>query len=215
MHLYSYFRSSSSYRCRIALNLKGIEVEYVPVHLLKDGGHQKLDRYTTLNPQGLVPALVTDDGTALAQSLAIIEWLDEAHPEPPLLPDSPLQRAKVRAFSHHIACEIQPLQNTRILQHLSGVLGQDPQQIKQWCQKWIGQGLAACDRILESQDKKSEFCFGDQPGLADICLVPQVFSARRFEVDLDRYENIRRIAANCERLEAFERAHPANQPDAE
>lgn len=215
MQLYSYFRSSCSYRCRIALNLKGLETEYIPVHLLKGGGEQRQDKYKKLNPQGLVPALVTDDEDIVIQSLAIIEWLDEIYPEPALLPQEPNLRARVRAFGQIIACEIQPLQNTRILQHLSQEFGQDQEQINRWCQRWIGDGLKACEDLLQKCQVKTEFCFGNSPGLAEICLIPQIFSAHRFKVDLDPFKNIRRVYDKCVVLDAFERAHPNNQPDAE
>ena len=210
MTFYGYFRSSSAYRCRIAFNLKGIEVDFRPVHLRK--GEQKSDDYRALNPQGLVPALVDGD-TVLTQSLAIIEWLDETHPEPKLLPGNAEMRAKIRAFSQVIACEIHPLQNLRVLAYLKGELGRDQAGADAWCQRWIGDGLAACEALLAREGNDGPFCFGDTPTLADICLVPQVFSAERFGVDLSAMPRVRDVHAACEALPAFADAHPAKQPD--
>jgi maleylacetoacetate isomerase len=213
MRFHGYFRSSSSYRCRIAFNLKGIAYEFAPVHLLNDGGEQKAPGYRALNPQGLVPTLEYD-GLVLGQSLAILEWLDETHPEPPLLPKSADERAQVRAFSQIIACDIHPLQNLRILQYLKAEFGQDQVGVDKWCQRWIGDGLGACEEILSQQQTRNRFCFGNEPGLADICLVPQVFSAERFGVDLTAMPRIRGIHAACSELSAFSDAHPSKQPDA-
>ena len=210
MTFYGYFRSSSAYRCRIAFNLKGIEVDFRPVHLRK--GEQKSDDYRALNPQGLVPALVDGD-TVLTQSLAIIEWLDETHPEPKLLPGNAEMRAKIRAFSQVIACEIHPLQNLRVLAYLKGELGRDQAGADAWCQRWIGDGLAACEALLAREGNDGPFCYGDTPTLADICLVPQVFSAERFGVDLSAMPRVRDVHAACEALPAFADAHPAKQPD--
>ncbi|MGX1308721.1 maleylacetoacetate isomerase [Amorphus suaedae] len=212
MTFYGYFRSSSAYRCRIAFNLKGVEVDFRPVHLRK--GEQKADDYRTLNPQGLVPTLVDGD-TVLTQSLAIIEWLDETRPEPKLLPGDAEMRAKIRAFSQVIACEIHPLQNLRVLAYLKSELGQDQAGADAWCQRWIGDGLAACEALLAREDNDGPFCFGDTPTLADICLVPQVFSAERFGVDLANMPRVRDVHAACEALPAFADAHPSKQPDAD
>jgi len=212
MIFHGYFRSSSAYRCRIAFNLKGIEVEFRPVHLRN--GEQKSDAFRELNPQGLVPAL-EDGDTVLTQSLAIIEWLDETHPEPKLLPGDAVQRAKIRAFSQVIACEIHPLQNLRVLQYLKGELGQDQAGADTWCQRWIGDGLAACEALLAREHRGGPYCFGETPTLADICLVPQVFSAERFGVDLTDMPRVRAIHEACEALPAFADAHPSKQPDAD
>lgn len=210
MTFYGYFRSSSAYRCRIAFNLKGVEVDLRPVHLRK--GEQKASDYRTLNPQALVPTLVDGD-TVLTQSLAIIEWLDETRPEPKLLPGDAAMRAKIRAFSQVIACEIHPLQNLRVLAYLKGELGQDQAGADAWCQRWIGDGLAACEALLAREANDGPFCFGDTPTLADICLVPQVFSAERFGVDLSAMPRVRDVHAACEALPAFADAHPSKQPD--
>ena len=214
MRLYGYFRSSSSYRCRIAFNLKGVDYDAVPVHLVRDGGEHKRDAYRALNPQGLVPALELDDGDVLTQSPAILEWLEETYPDPLLLPSDPVARAKVRAFSAIIGCEIHPLQNLRVLQYLRETYDADQTGVEAWCQRWIGDGLAACEAFLERREQQT-FCFGEAPGLADVYLVPQVFSAARFKVDLGAMPHVRRIAEACEALPAFANAHPARQPDAD
>ena len=212
MRFHGYFRSSSSYRCRIAFNLKGIEYDFVSVHLVKGGGQQKTAEYRALNPQALVPALEVD-GQVLTQSPAILEWLDETYPEPRLLPPDPMERAAVRAFCNVIACEIHPLQNLRTLQYLEANYGQGLEGKEAWCQRWIGDGLAACEALLAKQSGR--FCFGDTPGLADICLVPQVFSAGRFGVDLSAMPRVRAVYDACQQLAAFADAAPGRQPDAE
>ncbi|QDC08091.1 maleylacetoacetate isomerase [Oceanicola sp. D3] len=212
MRFHGYFRSSSSYRCRIACNLKGVAYDFVSVHLAQ--GQQKAEGFKGLNPQALVPAFELDDGEVLTQSPAILEWLDETHPEPKLLPDDPLERAHVRAFCAAIACEIHPLQNLRVLQYLRAEYGQGQEGVEAWCQRWIGDGLAACEALLAKRPAQT-FCFGDAPGMADIYLVPQVFSAARFKVDLSEMPNVTRIAATCNALPAFAEAHPSKQPDAE
>lgn len=214
MIVHGYFRSSSAYRLRIALNLKRLDPERRYVHLTRNGGEHRADEYRTLNPQGLVPTLQLADGIALTQSLAIIEWLDETHPEPPLLPRQPVARAHVRAMAQVIACEIHPLQNLRVLTYLRGELGQDQTGLDRWCQRWLGEGLAACENLV-AQNGGGTFCFGETPGLADICLIPQLFSADRFKVDLNPMPRLRAIRAACEALPAFADAHPARQPDAE
>jgi len=213
MRFHGYFRSSSSYRCRIAFNLKGLSPEFVPVHLVRDGGQQKTDAYRALNPQALVPALEVE-GAVLTQSPAILEWLEETHPTPALLPKDALTRAQVRAFCAAIACEIHPLQNLRVLAYLEGVLGQGPEGKLDWLRHWIGTGLAACEALL-AQRPETQFAFGAEPGLADIYLVPQVFSARRFDVDLSAMPRLVEIDAACARHPAFAAAHPSRQPDAE
>lgn len=210
---YGYFRSSSSYRCRIAFNLKGVQYDFTPVHL--KNGAQKEAAFAALNPQELLPVLVTPTGAVLRQSLAILEWLEETHPEVPLLPVEREQRALVRGFAQAIACEIHPLQNLRVLQHLRGPLGCDDAQVTQWLHRWIGDGLAACEALLNEAGTDTRFCFGDSPGLADICLVPQVFSAERFGVDITGLHRVREVCNSCNDLEAFAAAHPAQQPDYE
>ncbi len=212
--VHGYFRSSSSYRLRIALNLKGLDSTLVPVHLVRDGGQQKTDAYKALNPQMLVPTLEVD-GAVLTQSPAILEWLEETHPEPALLPADPLARAGVRAFCAAIACDIHPLQNLRVLGYLRAEYGQDQAGVERWCQRWIGDGLAACEALLERRTEATPFAFSDQPGMADLYLVPQVFSARRFGVDMDRFPLLSAIDARCATLDEFSRAHPSRQPDAE
>jgi len=214
IRFHGYFRSSAAYRCRIAFNLKGIAYDFHSVHLRRGGGEQKLPAYRALNPQALVPALEAD-GLVLSQSLAIIEWLDETHPEPPLLPRHPDLRAKVRAFAQVIACDIHPLQNLRVLEYLKNELGHDQAAADVWCRHWIGDGLAACEALLGSLDHGGSFCFGDTPGFADLCLVPQFFNARRFHVDLSALPRLRAIDDACAALPAFAEAHPARQPDAE
>ncbi|MEZ5752001.1 MAG: maleylacetoacetate isomerase [Paracoccaceae bacterium] len=213
MRFHGYFRSSSSYRCRIAFNLKGLTPEFVPVHLVKDGGQHKTDAYRALNPQALVPSLEVD-GRVLTQSPAILEWLDEAFPEPRLLPQDPFEKAAVRAFCAVIACEVHPLQNLRVLQYLETEYAQGLAGKEAWCQRWIGDGLAACEALL-ARRPATRFCFGDTPAMADLYLVPQMFSAQRFKVDTSGFARLRAIHAECEALDAFARAHPARQPDAE
>lgn len=213
MRFYGYFRSSSSYRCRIAFNLKGMSYEFVPVHLVKDGGQQKTPEYRALNPQGLVPTLEVGD-TVLTQSPAILEWLEETHPKPSLLPRNSLERAAVRAFCAVIACEIHPLQNLRVLQYLEGQFDQDQAGKEAWCQRWIGDGLAACEALLAKRPATA-FAFGDQPGMAEVYLIPQMFAAQRFKVDTSAMPRLKAIFATCEALPAFADAHPSRQPDAE
>ncbi len=212
MTLYGYWRSSAAYRVRIALNLKGIEVEHKSVHLVKDGGQQHHADYVSLNPQQLVPALVLDDGEVLTQSMAMLEYLEDTHPEIPLLPSNPLAKAKVRALANAIACDVHPLNNLRVLQYLKGEAGLADTAKDAWYQHWIVTGFNAYEAMLA--DTAGEFSFGDSPTLADICLVPQVYNAHRFKVPLDNYPNIVRIVENCNRLEAFVDAAPENQADA-
>lgn len=213
MIYHGYFRSSSSYRLRIAFGLKGLDPEFRSVHLVRNGGEQKTAAYKALNPQGLVPTL-EQGGEVFTQSPAILEWLDEQYPEPKLLPDDPTLRAHVRAFCNVIACEIHPLQNLRVLQYLEANYGQALEGKEAWCQRWIGDGLATCEALLVKHPKR-DFCFGDTPGMAEVYLIPQIFSAGRFKVDLTGMPNLRRIYANCEALPAFAAAHPSKQPDAE
>lgn len=211
MRFFGYFRSSSSYRCRIAFNLKGVETDFVPVNLRAD--EHRTEDFLDRNPQGLLPTLDTGEGN-LSQSLAIIEWLDETRPEPRLLPADPFAKAEIRAFSQIIACEVHPLQNVRVLKYLTGTFGADQAALDSWCRHWIAEGLAACETIAARQIHGGAFVFGDTPGLADICLVPQMFSADRFGLDLAAYPKLNAIRAACEVLPAFADAHPARQPDA-
>lgn len=211
MKLYGYFRSSAAYRVRIALNLKTIEVEQLPVHLVKDGGRQNTAEYRARNPQGLVPALELDDGTVLTQSLAIIDYLDAVCPEPRLVPADPVLAARVRAVALAIACDIHPLNNLRVLTYLKGPLGQAQPQVDGWYRHWILEGLGAVERMIEG----GRFCFGGSPSLADICLVPQIFNARRYRIDLAHLPKITAVDKTCGALPAFQTALPAAQPDAE
>ncbi|ENO81512.1 maleylacetoacetate isomerase [Thauera sp. 27] len=214
MRLYTYFRSSAAYRVRIALGLKGLAYDAVPVHLVRGGGEHRQPAYLQLNPAGLVPAL-EDGGEVLGQSLAIIEYLEEVHPRPALLPQAPLDRARVRAIALAIACDIHPINNLRVLQYLGEVLGAADSQKTDWYRHWVLAGLGAVEALLAGDRRTGDFCHGDVPGLADCCLVPQVFNARRFGCDLSTMPNVVRIAANCETIEAFRLAAPGNQPDAE
>lgn len=213
MDLYSYFRSSAAYRVRIALNLKGLAYRTLPVHLLRDGGEQHRPAYRAVNPAGLVPAL-EDRGHTLTQSLAILEYLEEQYPQTPLLPRGSADRARVRAIAQSIACEIHPLNNLRVLQYLSGTLGLGEEQKNAWYRHWVGEGLGAVERLLADDRRTGAFCHGDRPTLADCCLVPQVFNARRFGCELDAMPTILAIVARCQSLEAFQRAAPEHQPDA-
>jgi maleylpyruvate isomerase len=212
MRLYTYFRSSAAYRVRIALNLKGLSYEPIPVHLRKD--EQNAAGYRAINPQGLIPTL-TEDGHAIGQSLAIIEYLDEVHPDPPLLPAEPLARARVRQIACAIACDIHPLNNLRMLRHLKGRLGLDDDALTVWQHHWMAEGFSAIETLLADSPDTGRFCHGDRPGLADICLVPQLFNARRNGLDLTPYPTIVRIDAACSEIPAFAAAHPSRQPDAE
>ncbi|MFC2974817.1 maleylacetoacetate isomerase [Azotobacter bryophylli] len=214
MNLYSYFRSSAAYRVRIALNLKGLTYRTLPVHLLRDGGEQHRPAYRAVNPAGLVPAL-EDRGHTLTQSLAILEYLEEQYPQTPLLPQGSADRARVRAIAQSIACEIHPLNNLRVLQYLSGTLGLGEEQKNAWYRHWVGEGLGAVERLLADDRRTGAFCHGDRPTLADCCLVPQVFNARRFGCELDAMPTILAIVARCQSLEAFQRAAPEHQPDAD
>jgi maleylpyruvate isomerase len=211
MQLYSFFRSGTSHRLRIALNLKGLATEYVAVDLRTEA-HQSAE-YKALNPQGLVPTLVKD-GQVMTQSPAIIEWLEETHPTPALLPTSPDDRAHVRAFAAMVACDIHPINNRRILEYLRHTLKTDEAAINTWCGHWITQGFDAYEALLAADPKRAGFSFGDRPGLADVYLVPQVESARRFKLDMARWPLITAVDAACMALEAFQKAAPSQQPDA-
>ena len=214
MQLYSYFRSSAAYRVRIALNLKGLSYEYLGVHLLKNGGEQLSDSYRELNPAALVPTLVDGD-VALGQSMAIIEYLDETHPDPALLPADPVGRARVRAIAQTIACDTHPLNNLRVLKYLKRELKVDDAAKDAWYRHWVDLGLGAVESLLANSPATGKFCHGDTPGLADLCLVPQVYNARRLECDLSAMPNVVRIDAACRELQAFDLAAPDKQPDSE
>ena len=214
MKLYTYFRSSAAYRVRIALNLKQLEYDAVPVHLVRGGGEHRQPAYLALNPAGLVPTLV-DGANALHQSLAIIEYLDETCPQPALLPGGAADRARIRAIAQAIACDIHPINNLRVLQYLSRVFGASDAQKNAWYRHWVEVGLAAVEARLAGDVRTGEFCHGDTPTLADCCLVPQVFNARRFDCDLSAMPTIVGIAERCAAIDAFRRAAPEQQPDAD
>jgi len=214
MKLYDYFRSSAAYRVRIAFNLKGVAPDArVSVHLRH--GSQRAQEYLALNPQGLVPAIEFDDGRVLTQSLAIIEWLDETHPEPPLLPSDAEGRARVRAIALQIACDIHPLNNLRVLNYLINTLGVSREQKDGWYKYWIDVGFEALERQLANDSATGRFCHGDTPTLADVCLVPQLANARRFDIDVSPWPTLTRIEAACNATKAFADAAPSRQPDAE
>ena len=213
--LYTYYRSSAAYRVRIALNLKGMPYTAVPVHLVKDGGQHRSAAYRARNPQALVPAFELEDGTVLTQSLAIMEYLDEVQPEPALLPADAIGGARVRALAQAIACDPHPVNNLRVLQYLSQQLGISAEQKDAWYRHWVATGLQGLEALLADHPSTGRFCHGDTPTLADCCLVPQLYNARRFQCPLDAYPTIRRIAAACETLPAFQQAAPEVQPDAD
>jgi maleylacetoacetate isomerase len=210
--LYTYFRSSAAFRVRIALNLKGLRYEPQFVHLPR--GEHRGAGFTSLNPQALLPTL--DDGAArLNQSLAIIEYLEETHPQSPLLPEDAAGRARVRSLSLLVACEIHPLNNLRVLQHLRKELGQNEEQVAAWYRHWVADGLAKLEAELAADPRTGKYSHGDSPGMADCCLVPQVFNAKRFDSDLASYPTVMRVFDACMKLAAFDAAQPAKQPDAE
>lgn len=218
MKLYSYFRSSASYRVRIALNLKGLPFETVPVHLLKDGGQQFAPDFLKLNPDAVVPALVEEDGdhpAVLTQSLAIIEYLEETHPEPALLPKNAADRAFIRSLALTIACEIHPLNNLRVLRYLVHQLKVSEEDKNAWYRHWCERGLASLETALTRDSRVGKFCYGDSPSLADCFLVPQVANAQRLNCDLSGMPTVMRINDTCLSLDAFAAASPARQPDAE
>jgi maleylpyruvate isomerase len=214
MKLYSYFRSSAAYRVRIALNLKGLDYDYAPVHLLREGGQQLKPEYRELNADGIVPTLVDGDDV-LTQSLAIVEYLEETHPEPALLPRNPLDRAFVRSVALQIACEIHPVDNLRILKYLKHQMKAPDEVRDAWYRHWIESGFASLEKRLSSDNRVGALTFGDTPTIADLCIVPQVWNARRFNIDLTPYPTIVRIADRADQIEAFAKAAPSQQPDAE
>jgi maleylpyruvate isomerase len=213
MHLYGYYRSSSSYRTRIALNLKGLAYDQTFVHLRK--GEQFAADYVRLNPQQQVPTLVTDAGDVMVQSPAILEWLEETHPEPPLLPADPVDRQRVRALASAVGSDIHPIGNLRVLQYLRRELGQGEDAVTAWARHWVELGFTGIEAMLAGDARTGRFCHGDAPTLADVYLVPQVFNGARFGVDMARFPTIARIDAACGELAAFAEAAPGAQPDAE
>jgi maleylacetoacetate isomerase len=213
MKLYSYWRSTAAYRVRIALNLKGLDFEYVPVNLVKDGGEQHGSAFRAVNPQGRVPVLVDGDVT-ISQSLAIIEYLEEKYPAPRLLPASFPERAFARQIALAVACDIHPLNNVSVLAYLSGNLGADEAARREWYHHWVMEGFRAIETMLAAHGSAGPYCLGKDVSLADIFIVAQVYNARRFEVPLEGYPRIVGIEAACLALDAFERARPENQPDA-
>jgi maleylacetoacetate isomerase len=213
MKLYSYFRSSAAYRVRIALEVKGLAYEYVAKHL-RSGEHRE-PAYLAVNPQGLIPAL-DDDGIVLSQSLAIVEYLEEAYPRTPrLLPAKPADRAIVRAMAQVVACDVHPLNNLRVLDYLKSQMGQSEDASQVWYRHWISQGFTALEKSIGTHTGDGKHCFGDTVTVADVCLVPQVYNARRFTVDLSPYPTLVRVSESLESLPAFARARPEAQPDAE
>ena len=211
MKLYGYFRSSAAYRVRIALNIKGLTAEHVPVHLMRGGGRHHAPEFVAKNPQGLVPVLELDDGTILTQSLAIIEYLDTVWPAPRLIPEVPVLAAKARAVALAIACDIHPLNNLRVQNYLKAELAQDQASVDAWMRHWMTSGLEAVEQLIVP----GPFAFGSAPTLADVCLVPQLFNAHRIGLGLDHLPKIRAVEAACLDLPAFRTAHPSQQPDAE
>jgi maleylacetoacetate isomerase len=209
--LYSYFRSSAAYRVRIALNLKGIAYETATIHLVKDGGHNKRPEFRAINPQMRLPALVTPAGDVLIQSLAIIDYLDVTYPDPPLFPKDPIARAKARALAEIVACDIHPLNNIGPLRYLKNVMAQEQSAIDAWYHHWVIAGFEAIEALIEG----APYACGGQVTLADLCLVPQVYNARRLRVPLDKFPKIVAADEACLKLDAFDRARPENQPDAE
>jgi maleylacetoacetate isomerase len=214
MKLYTFFRSSASFRVRIALNLKNLSYDQIPIHLRRGGGEQFRANYQNINAQALVPTL-EDDGRYLIQSLAIVEYLEEKYPSPPLLPKAAADRAVVRSMALVIACEVHPIQNLRVLNYIKNEYQQNDEQVNRWAQHWIELGLAALEQMINAQTARGTFCFGDTPTLADICLVPQLGNARRFGCDLSRYPKILSVEKACIVIPAFADAAPDKQPDAE
>lgn len=211
MKLYDFFHSSAAYRVRIALNIKGLPYDSVPVHLSRDGGQHRRPEFRAINPQMRVPALVLSNGDTLIQSLAIIEYLDEVFPEPPLLPADSVERARVRSIAQIVACDIHPLNNSGTMAYLRGPMAQDQAAIDTWYASWIEKGFAAVEEMIEARP----YAFGAHPGLADIYLIPQIYNARRYKVPLDAFPKIVSVETACNKLAAFDKARPQNQPDAE
>ncbi|NOZ65407.1 MAG: maleylacetoacetate isomerase [Alphaproteobacteria bacterium] len=214
MDLYGFFRSSASYRLRIALNLKGLDRTEHSVHLRRGGGEQYSPEFRKLNPQELVPVLV-DDGLTLTQSMAILEYLEERYPEVPLLPKGLGPRAEVRKLAQAIACDIHPINNLRVLQYLTGPAGLSEEDKNNWILHWVGIGFRALETELARSDMRGDYCVGDSPTIADCCLIPQIFNARRFGLDMSAYPTLVKIENTCAALGAFQDAHPSKQDDAE
>lgn len=213
--LYTYFRSTAAYRVRIALNLKGLDYQPHFIHLVHNGGAQHTEEYRETNPQGLIPTLI-DNNNIVTQSLAIIEYLDECHPAPPLLPDTPASRALARALAQLICCDIHPLNNLRVINYLKEEMQLDEAARQRWYQHWIAEGLSAIEHLLtRNGGHRSRYCCSDTPTLADLCLIPQLYNARRFNCDTDDYPTLLKIDRHCMTLEAFQQAAPAAQPDYE
>ncbi|MBR7800032.1 maleylacetoacetate isomerase [Undibacterium fentianense] len=218
MQLHGYFRSSASYRVRIALNLKKIDYEQVSVHLIKDGGQQFSESFKAINPESLVPVLVDEHNgheVAISQSLAILEYLEEKYPSVPILPKDFSDRAYVRSLSLSIACDIHPINNLRVLKYLSANFAATEEQKNTWYRHWCEKGLRVIEERLATNRQRGDFCFGNQVTMADCCLIPQIFNAQRFQCDLSEMPNLMEINQRCLELDAFRRATPANQPDAE
>ena len=211
--LYSYWRSSAAYRVRIGLNIKGLDYRIQPVHLVRDGGEQRAESYRALNPQQLVPTLLHGE-RRIIQSMAILEYLDECWPKPALLPADARGRARVRALSQLVACDIHPLNNLRVLQYLKRELGAEQSATDEWTRHWMREGFSAMQAMLTDSTETGTFCHGESPTMADCCLIPQLYNARRFELDLAPYPELTRIETNALALPAFDRARPENQPDA-
>jgi maleylpyruvate isomerase len=214
MKLYTYFRSSAAYRVRIALNLKGLQYEAIPVHLLRGGGEQLQEQYRSINPSGLVPAF-QDDYITLTQSMAILEYLEDAYPDVPIMPKDATERARVRELAQIIACDIHPVNNLRVLRYLVHELGVSEEQKAEWYRHWLVGGLEVLEKHLARDPSAGPLCHGHTPTIADCCLVPQIFNAQRQGIDISVYPNIARINAQCVEIPAFVAAHPSNQPDAE
>lgn len=208
LKLYDYFRSSASFRVRIALNLKGLDYEAIPIHLVNHGGEQFSESFQQINPQSLVPAL-QDGNKILTQSLAIIEYLEETHPSPSLLSGNPFDNALIRSFALTIIADLHPLNNLRVLKYLSNEFKITDDEKTRWYHHWIEKGFEALEKQLKARPSSGDFCFGNHPTLADVCLIPQMYNARRFNCDLSAYPNLVRIDANCQKLEAFMNAFPA------
>jgi maleylpyruvate isomerase len=214
MKLYTYFRSSAAYRVRIALNLKGLDYDAIPVHLLRGGGEQLQETYRQINPSGLVPAF-QDDYVTLTQSIAILEYLEDAYPQVPIMPKEATERARVRELAQIIACDIHPVNNLRVLRYLVHELGVSEEQKNAWYRHWLVGGLEVLEKHLARDPSAGPLCHGRTPTIADCLLVPQVFNAQRHGLDVSVYPNIARINAQCIEIPAFVKAHPSNQPDAE
>ncbi|NOX71038.1 MAG: maleylacetoacetate isomerase [Gammaproteobacteria bacterium] len=211
MKLHGYYRSSASYRIRIILNFKNLPHEHIAVMLNRGAQHE--DAFRSINPMGLIPVLETDDAL-LAQSPAIAEFIEEQHPQPPLLPAGHIERAHVREMMHTVGCDIHPLQNLRVLNYLRSEFEQDDAGIERWCQKWMGDGFAAFEQLAKTRSANGQYAFGDQVSLADVWLIPQVYNARRFNLDLTPFPTIVSIDEHCQALAEFSRAHPSKQEDA-